>query len=282
MRLEVDVGNTRMKWRLVGVDSGVVTGVAPTSSLICQDALSAAFSGLQPYISPSSVDSCCRESSYIKSVYIASVVPSGTASLEEWCSCIIGVEPLFAVVSAECAGVINGYDEISEMGVDRWLAILSAYPRLKSRADCCGCLVISVGSAMTVDILLSSGEHKGGYIVPGLHMMNNALFKGTGRVKVTDIDYPEDPIAGASTRQAVSSGLPLMLVGLIQRARDELLSYCSLDQFSCGLATGKAVIYIAGGDGEYIASLLRLYSVSNVYAVPDLVIDGLKVGIEGR
>jgi len=174
---------------------------------------------------------------------------------------------VFAEVRARCSGVVNGYHDVSQMGVDRWLALLATYEKYQS-----ACLVVDVGSAATVDLLQANGQHLGGYIVPGLQMMNSALFRDTGRVKLESVNYADELRAGTSTREAVVRGLPLMLLGLVRLAYDELSSSSHISQ--------APTVVITGGDSQYM--VLQLRSQLNIEPVewaPDLVLDGLRLNI---
>lgn len=251
MFLEIDIGNTRLKWRLR--DQGAVgQTLAIKVAIESEDDLDKIFSG--------------HDLSGVKAVYISSVVLSSRSLLLTWCRSRLFCEPVFAEVSQVCSGVINGYHEVSQMGVDRWLALLAAYHRFGS-----ACLVIDVGSAATVDLLMSNGKHLGGYIVPGLQMMSDALFRDTSRVKLDLISYDDQLRAGVSTRQAVAAGLPLMLLGMVRLAYDEL---CMADMAQ------KPKLVLTGGDGEYVAQLLRRQGFEEVKSVPDLVLDGLQISID--
>ncbi|MDF0677825.1 MAG: type III pantothenate kinase [Nitrosomonas sp.] len=56
------------------------------------------------------------------------------------------------------------------MGCDRWVALIAVWHRLQR-----ACLVVDVGTAMTVDALSAMGEFLGGIIVPGPDAMKQAL-----------------------------------------------------------------------------------------------------------
>ena len=65
-----------------------------------------------------------------------------------------------ARTQAECAGVRIAYAEPSRLGVDRFLALLAAQARGNGPW-----LLVSAGSALTVDLLDASGQHRGGVMV---------------------------------------------------------------------------------------------------------------------
>lgn len=244
MRLELDAGNTRVKWRLqAGAgDGGIVRGVFTHGGQFT-DAL------WQQIALPDGVS--------LQSVCVTSV--AGDALLQsllryseaQW------QQPLsVACVTPQQAGVQNAYADYSRLGVDRWLAILAAFNR-KPGAH----LVIDCGSAVTVDLVSASGCHLGGYIVPGLQLMRRALFKDTDAVQVAEGVVGKDCAPGKNTDEAVNHGLPLMVAGLVAEAKARLAA----------LSSGDIHIWVTGGDAKKVLALLP---ESAVYC-QDLVLDGL-------
>ncbi len=258
MRLELDIGNTRVKWRLLDQNSQVVErGEAYTA-----DELEALSQGL----SPAFINGFPTKK--ITGVALASVVPEFSLVLKRWFAENIGVSIFLAEVQSYCAGVTNAYEVISQMGIDRWLGMLAAYHRVGSSV-----LIVDVGSAITIDAVRHDGVHLGGYIAPGLDMMNHAMFSNTGRVRVVSQEYAMIPQLGCSTEAAVVSALPVMGLGLIQYAYRELV------------VASKEVIpqevtpqlIVTGGNGRYYSRLLVENGLKNVELIEDLVLDGLKL-----
>ena len=137
--LDVDIGNTFLKWR----DAGAAAQVHRIRT-----------SELEQTQLPSAVSR----------VRVASVAGESTnQELSSFCLQRWGVEPEFAKTVSAQAGVLNSYADPSRMGVDRWLAILSAY-HVGQKA----CWVVDCGSAITVEQIGGDGRHIGGYIIPGL------------------------------------------------------------------------------------------------------------------
>lgn len=262
MHLEVDIGNTRLKWRLLGPDKGVLKSGAGFLSGLSVVTLDDLFLDLDL---PS-----------ITHIGVASVVPSFHPILCEWCEQKGVPVPVFVNVARQCAGVINGYEDISQMGVDRWLAILAAY-----QVSPCA-VVVSAGSAVTVDMVRQDGVHLGGYIVPGLRLMAEGLQAKTDRVKVVDSVFGESGASnngiawslrpGRSTVQAVMHGLPLMLIGLIKQACATLASEGGV----------SPAVLLTGGDGECLFLLLEKEKGMDMQYVPSLIFDGLQLALEAH
>ncbi len=250
MILEIDLGNTRLKWRLRHDDKVCSSGAMMTSGAL--EELGYVLSDL--------------DVSMIAAVYISSVVSRLQPLLKDLILRHCSVEPRFAETTRYCAGVTNAYSDVSQMGVDRWLALLATFKR-----QCGDFLVVDAGSAVTIDLLSLSGSHVGGYIVPGLQLMKASLLT-TDQVVVGSSEYPEKSVPGVSTMRGVLAGLPLMIESFI---------YGVYQQFGKTL-TSTPSIMLTGGDGCYMADRLRDRGVDQVLFEPDLVLDGLDVLISTK
>lgn len=113
---------------------------------------------------------------------------------------------------AAACGVTNAYFEPSRLGVDRWLGVVAAHHVLKANV-----VVVDAGTAIKVDVVNKDGVHLGGYITPGLAMMEQALLANTAKIRY-DV---EEVVAGKglpdSTARAVSEGCHEMALGFLQR-----------------------------------------------------------------
>lgn len=166
------------------------------------------------------------------------------------------------VSKANGYGVINGYENAAELGSDRWCALIGAYNTART-----GVVVISCGSAITIDIVNQSGDHLGGYILPGLTMMKKSLALNTAQVKV-DVSLSEGKISPAtSTSGCVEAGVNLAAVSVIESAMKQQLAHES--NLQC---------FLTGGDADYIAEHL----IAEYVKMPDLVIRGLAVIAESN
>ena len=67
--------------------------------------------------------------------------------------------------------LINAYDEVEQLGVDRWLGLIATYEKYPKR----NVLLISLGTATTLDVLPADGQHQGGLIMPSLALSKQSL-----------------------------------------------------------------------------------------------------------
>ncbi|MGH1486461.1 MAG: type III pantothenate kinase [Cellvibrionaceae bacterium] len=256
------MGNSSLKWRLRDGAVGAVGDVVSVPVSAQGYDYNAIFEDL--------VDSPVE-------IRVACVVPALRQAFSDWSIKVWQLEPCYAVVSREAAGVLNGYSDVSQMGVDRWVAMLAAYSACQN-----ACLVVDAGTAMTVDLVLLSGQHRGGYITPGLGLMDDVLFDQTGirevhRVKHVAISYDGALGAGSSTQSAVLSGLYSMQLGLLLLALDELCIQCE----------GPPDVVFSGGAGSALAEMFRkcllareeVKKVREIMYSPALVLDGLSLSV---
>ena len=236
MILEIDAGNTRTKWRCLHGDAVVDGGVLLTS----------AASELGADVEVVCVPKAVRLASVADRTVEGAVIELA----EKW-----GAELFIAATTAEAEGVTCAYRDPSAMGVDRWLAVVAAYHQ--ARTDC---VVVDAGSAITVDLVDRAGRHLGGYIVPGLRLMNEALWGGTSDVRAS-YENNRDTAPGCSTPEAVNHGLLLMAKGLIEESINKLP------------AESPPVVLLTGGD----ASVLHPVMDGRAQMHPDLVLDGLSL-----
>lgn len=244
MILELDAGNTSIKWRVVN-EEGAVQAAAER---VLQEGLDTAADRWAEFgISKARVS--CVAGQAVSDV------------LDGVLSKALGVAARFAETQKLFDGLEISYEDPARLGVDRWLAMLAA--RRISDSSCC---VIDCGSAITVDAVRGDGVHRGGYIVPGLRLMRRALLGDTKQIKMDSRRAESATRWGTSTDQAVNFGICRMAVGLIESVVDEL----NVGERQCN-------VYLTGGDAGVIHSMLR--SDLDTVIVPELVLDGLAIAL---
>ena len=228
--LQLDVGNSGSKWRLLEQGQVVARGTYRAAE-------------------EASLDSLLDCTSELQQIWIASVAGAEAEHAladmlaEKW-----GVRAWFARSTASCGGLRNSYEEPARMGVDRWLAMLAAWQRLQGRA-----CVVDAGSALTCDLVGASGQHEGGYIIPGPALMERALLLDTERVRFAEeAEYSLAP--GLSTAQAVRHGIALALAGALALAI-ERGGVLPTQLLFCG-GWGKTLMQLLGQGGSYHADLV--------------------------
>lgn len=150
-------------------------------------------------------------------------------------------------------GISNQYDIPTQLGSDRWSALIAA--RAMTSAPC---LVVSVGTAMTVDMIGADGKFLGGCIAPGPQLMRESLAQGTDAIQIEDAKFTPFP---TNTADAVQTGIIYALLGTIE----QVAAAFDLKQ------NGSVAILLTGGAANIIAPYLnRPHQV-----VDNLVLEGL-------
>lgn len=119
------------------------------------------------------------------------------------------IKPYWVSAQSFQCGVTNSYSNPSQLGSDRWAALIAARKLQKD-----GCIVVNVGTAMTVDTLCASGHFRGGLIIPGFHAMMSGLKAETQLTYIGAGGYHDFP---KSTNDAIYSGAIQSLLGAIER-----------------------------------------------------------------
>lgn len=164
-----------------------------------------------------------------------------------------GISATWLTAEASFAGVTNNYLNPQQLGVDRWMGLIAARQRTHEPL-----LVVSAGTAMTVDALSAEGVFLGGLIIPGAALMRHSLGQGTSRVTEAMGHWLAFP---RTTADAVQSGIVATLCGAIQ------LQYARLAE-AAGMAPH---CLLTGGDASMVLSHLTVPAEQ----VPTLVLEGV-------
>jgi len=182
-------------------------------------------------------------------------------ALNNTCEQLWGIKAKEINSLKEASGFVNAYIEPSDLGSDRWCAMLGANEIISSDfivADC--------GSAITIDLVSNQeknvSRHIGGYILPGLEMMKRSLGTQTADVKVDLEDTKTSLSPSNTTVGCVNSAVCLSAVKLIEAVFEQQVKQS--DAVQC---------FLTGGDAPFLAEFLSIeYTLK-----PDLVLRGLSV-----
>lgn len=194
MKLVMDIGNSRMKWARVDPD-GLGQSAAANRDEPLETALDAAFA----------------DAGAPSAVLVASVADEGfNARLAQWMVDRWGRPPERFRCAPEALGVVNGYQDVAQLGADRWAAVLGA---CGLHAPPLG--VIDCGTAVTLDVVDADNQHLGGLIAPGLALAQRSLLTNTASVRAAA--RRATGLLGRSTAECVANGTSLGLAGAIER-----------------------------------------------------------------
>lgn len=244
MILELDCGNTLIKWRMITASGEDVLG----GGVVGSDEELLVHLNTHPALYPTH----CR--------LVSVRSEDETTRLTDALQARFGFHSKIAEPARVQAGVTNGYDDYTRLGLDRWVAVLGAYA-IAAKA----CVVIDLGTAVTSDFICTQGNHMGGFICPGLQLMRNQLRTHTRRIRYDD-DSAEKAkgtlLPGRSTVEAVERGCILMLQGFVSTQLEHAKAYWGDDY----------ALFLTGGDAALIGPAFPQAQI-----VPDLVFQGLAI-----
>lgn len=249
--LLLDVGNSRLKWGVL--DDGAVRRTGHIAQQTIRE------QGIQVITTklPRRVDA----------VFASNVAGNSFATR---LSGVIGMhchcDVRFARSERRGWGVTNGYRQPRRLGVDRWVALVGAWSELER-----ACLVVDVGTAMTIDAVDDDGTHLGGQIIPGVETMLESLSTATSdlpRVKAASKQpAPDIDIFGRNTTAAIREGVQSATAGAVDRAIDALQS-----------SGYDPEVVLTGGGASRILGALGTTPLHR----PNLVLQGLACMLENE
>ena len=242
--LALDVGNTRLKW--AQYDTATVGAkLLAQGAVFLENIDKLAEDEWRVMPPPSKILGCIVAGDAIKRRV--------AEQMELW-----EVAPRWVVSSVAEAGLTNGYDHPARLGADRWVAMIGARHRLLGRGINKPCIVVMVGTAVTVEAIDATGKFLGGIILPGHGIMLRALESGTAGLHVPTGEVCDFP---TNTSDALTSGGTFAIAGAVQRMVDNVTRHC-----------GQAPECImTGGAGWKVAPSMSV----QVELVESLIFDGL-------
>lgn len=248
MILLIDAGNTRIKW--AAADKDAKPGRWSTFGSVAHEQLE-------------------QLASAWRDLHLSRVIVSNVAGkpvrdrLEQIFSSICGngaVTPEWFVSSPACGGVRNAYRQPQQLGSDRFASAVGARSLFPDRA----LLVVTCGTATTVDAISADGIFTGGMILPGLKLMAGSLARNTAQLPEVMAQGEHLPLFADNTEEAIVSGCISAQVGAIERAFAGFVRRYPDEPIQC---------IVSGGAGALIASYLAIPCIH----VDNLVLPGLQV-----
>jgi type III pantothenate kinase len=148
------------------------------------------------------------------------------------------------------------------VGLDRLAAAVAAnWLRDKGRPA----IVVTAGSAITVNLITGDGAFAGGVILPGFHMAARALASGTDLLPLALLapEAEPPPVIGKNTEAAIKSGLFWGAAGAVR----EIIHLMTRQLDS------PPQVFVTGGDLRQLAQHLG----NDAAFVPNLVLCGVAI-----
>jgi type III pantothenate kinase len=240
MIILIDIGNTRTKYCTLS------EGQRSISRALLNENLSSEF------LNKTFIDAT--------SIIMASVNDDTfTELLDSWCQ--LNDIRFDKVVSEKYKNnVVCGYQTPTQFGVDRWLTLVGAESLFPNES----LLIIDAGTATTLDFLLSTGQHQGGWILAGINTLISSVLADTTLVKAKP-DENESLIFGTTTSENVHNAAWAATIGTIDLAIKNI--------HDNNLIVDKVII--TGGNGKALSSLMSHQNI----VIEDLVFSGLQAYI---
>lgn len=233
MRLLLDVGNTRLKW---GLRNG--QGWAAQGAFTHHEPWN--FAQMLPPLGR--IDAVCGVN--VAGEQAATRVARAVAPLK--------LTPRWLRPTERSCGVVSRYDN-NQLGADRWAALIGARHVHTGAA-----LVVTAGTATTIDVLDHHGVFHGGLIAPGIDLMKRALAGNTAQLRLAEghrVDLP------TCTADAIHMGCLHAQVGAIER------------MFRHVAKLPAAQCLLGGGAAQAIAHLLDI----PLRRIDNLVLEGVAI-----
>jgi type III pantothenate kinase len=160
-------------------------------------------------------------------------------------------DTIFVESQATFKSFVSAYKQSNKLGVDRFLAMIAAIDQLPNQ----NLLIIDAGSALTFDLVLASGEHEGGLIMPGLGKLRRSFAQFESCSKNLTLKSTAN-----NTTDAWEFGTANMLMSVI---KDQIEQHQT--------ALGDLRVVLTGGDAKVVAYRLNHQVDIESY----LVLDGL-------
>jgi type III pantothenate kinase len=251
--LLIDAGNTRIKWALVRDGRlGAQQAAASSDAAALAKALARA-----PRLDRVVVTSVA--SAKVDGTWRAALRRAGAPA------------PEIVRSSAQAAGLRNGYRHPDRLGADRWIGAVAAWHLAGCYRAVCA---ISIGTALTIDVVDYDGRHRGGLIAPGPTLMLQSLLRDTAQIaprakargntrRAAPAVEPRLPMLADDTGMAIEMGCLSAAAALVDRTITDVTR----------TLRGRPVVFLTGGGADAVAPLLR----SACKQSEDLVLRGLAI-----
>jgi len=157
-------------------------------------------------------------------------------------------------------------DAPEQVGVDRLLAALAAHCRASPHAA----VVISAGTAITIDLVDAKGVFQGGVILPGPRLMAESLHASTAKLPQVEADtLPAVVAPGKNTEDAIRAGIRAAIVGACILLVNHYADHAETPW-----------VFITGGAAGDLGGFQFGQRFAGTRFVPTLTLDGIRIAAE--
>lgn len=150
------------------------------------------------------------------------------------------------------------YRPRGQLGADRFVNAYAARARYGAPV-----VVVSFGTAVTIDVVSADGAYRGGVILPGMPLMAKALAEGTAQLPLARVTTRPGKVIGQTTRECLQSGLYYGMAGAVAAVLERVLPRACRGH--------RKMVVATGGSAASLAPLIRRISRVD----PHLTLHGL-------
>lgn len=204
--LLIDIGNSRLKWAMASSNDNL------HSDFINQ--------GASMNDSPNQLaqfDQISKNQTIEKIICSSVIGEVKTLALKKYLKAIMPQASWFQINGTSAIEYLSSqYDQPEQLGTDRRAIALGAHQMFPNK----NLLVISAGTATTID-LITPTHHMGGWIIPGMTLMTNALNSNTAQLPKVLTDQDRSSLSiGTNTNDAIYQGILASHLGAILMAQE--------------------------------------------------------------
>jgi type III pantothenate kinase len=189
----------------------------------------------------------------IDAAIVCSVVPEIDETIARWLDESFHIETYF-VRSTDDFGLKINFD-VETTGADRLVNSFAAAEKYGVP-----CVVVSFGTATTIDVINAEREYLGGLIAPGMKVNAKALSLAASKLPEVDIRKPEKVI-GRSTETSIQSGIVYGQIAMAEQLIKKVIAELG----------DKPKVIATGGFAEIIAPDITYIDIVD----GDLTLEGL-------
>lgn len=242
MLLAIDIGNTSIKF-------GIFDGEALAKQFLIPTRRDYAAAELDSLAGRQIAQQISRS-------VAVSVVPEVDEAISGFVSHFLDSETVFVRNDFDFGLTIN-YQPLASLGTDRLVNSFAAAEKYGVP-----CIVVSLGTATTIDVIDRNREFLGGLIAPGMATSAKALASLASKLPEVEIAEPLNVI-GTTTAASIQSGVFYSQAGLIETAVRHIRSEIARN----------AQVIATGGFAYLVAR--KCQSIDTID--PDLTLDGLRM-----
>ena len=150
--------------------------------------------------------------------------------------------------------VKNAYSMPSKLGSDRWLQIIGAHEAYKQNT-----MIVSLGSAISIDYVSSKGIHKGGVLLSGADRYTKCFsdIHNLKAIKLSKFSNTKAKILENTTTKQIAMGYELMISSSINKIYSDLNSK----------SKKKVLLILSGSYAKNISGIVATKKIIEPYFV---------------